>query len=508
MKIGVLACLYGNPDLLPRVMQPWIELKNAGADIVISAVHAQFKEYAELGFADEDRETLSQLESNRHIFDALHISDTPLTEAQARNIALVPLTRAEADIVWLLDGDELYTKEQILGIIDFIRKTPRFDYYHIPFKDIVFDGVHFENGFTPQRIFRTARHSGIGGFVWDNDILWGDGSIIQSLLPGEIPRSVAWVEHRTWRLEDLKKKIAYHNKHFGYCPFRIDESGTPSFDPAYFERYGMEVPTKKSAGSFESEKRTLEVIFRSHTAGSIRAGSPRVTDALGGKEELTVRSLRSVIHSLLVLSRENIVWIRLTVIDDHSSPEAIVRMLDELSVCPFDTDLIVLEGSGNSASLRAAFERAKNSDASLLYFVEDDYLHEQSALSEMFAAQSFFGRQIGAPERAAIFPVDEPDRYGEAIDPSRVVLGAKRHWRTVLKTTGTFMVSRVLLMAYWDIFTKLAEGENNETLSVNVVWQNHAVMFSPIPTLAYHMNTEERMPPFSDWKKLWDSLAV
>jgi hypothetical protein len=155
-----------------------------------------------------------------------------------------------------------------------------------------------------------------------------------------------------------------------------------------------------------------------------------------------------------------------------------------------------------------AFNRARERATDLIYFVEDDYLHEQDALLEMVNAQGYFGARVGNPNKVAIFPVDELDRYQEAIDPTHVVITDKRHWRTVSKTTGTFMLSSNLLKEQWTLISKLAEGENNEQTSVNQVWRESAVLFSPIPTLAYHMNAAEHMPPFSNWQKLWGSLAV
>jgi hypothetical protein len=488
-------------------MEPWIALKNEGYDLVISAIHAQFKEYAELGYPDDDAATVAALEHNRAVFDALTIEKEPRGEKEARNIALTHLTRREVDLVWLLDGDEFYTKEQIVKIIEFVKKTPQFDYYHVPLDNRIFSNIRWQDGMAPPRIFRTDRHGGVGGFVWDNEVMFGDGTLATTLLPGIIPTRIAHVRHETWQRKDLEKKIAYHKKHFGYSPFRIDESGNPLFDEAYLAQHEMQMTPLMPGGTALALKPTLEVFFRSHSTGNFRGGMLRVTDELGGKQELTVRALRSLIYALLVLARANMVHIRLTVIDDHSDQESLTRIKKELEVCPFETEVVELAGSGNSASLRAAFDRAKNGKNDLIYFVEDDYLHERSSMIEMVEAHRAFSRNVGSV-RVGIFPVDELDRYTESISPSRVVLGTRRHWRTIGQTTGTFMISRTTLEEKWTEISSLATGENNEQTSINPVWQDHTIMFSPIPTLAYHMNTEERMPPFSSWRKLWNSLSA
>src|SRR3989344_2484447 len=176
MKIGVLGMFYDCADLLPRVMEPWMVLKNEGHNIVFGAINAQFKEYADLGYPNDDEATRAALEANRPIFDFLEITPKPLMDHEARNVVLAGLLPHNVDIVWMVDGDELYTREQILGILQYVEKTPQFDYYHIPLDNRVLDTMRWDDGFTPPRIFRTYRHGGLGTFVWENDFQFADGT--------------------------------------------------------------------------------------------------------------------------------------------------------------------------------------------------------------------------------------------------------------------------------------------------------------------------------------------
>jgi hypothetical protein len=513
MKVGVLGCFYGSADLLPRVLEPWIALKNEGYSIQLAAIHAQFKEYAELGFPNDDTATKDALETNRGIFDYLYISSEPLSEKEARNNVLQKLLAMGVDIVWLLDGDEMYTKEQIKDVISYVEQTPAFDYYHVHFDNRIFTTTRWEDGFFPPRIFRTDRNGGIKEFTWDNEIEYKDGSTIYDLTPGIVPKKVAHVLHYTWRTQDLEKKIAYQKKHFGFCAFRVDEKGEPAFDPDFFSRHNIPMPTLREGGTIAGVKKPIvHVVLRTHSLGNYRF-NPRVVDTLGGKPELIVRCLRSLIYSLLVLERINSYEIRLTVLDDHSDDETLARMSALIAICPFETKIINLPERGNAASMKFALQFGLEQKSDFVYFVEDDYLHESSALSEMLEAYNLFSRNSGRQE-VALFPVDQLDYYKpHRLEPTRVVLGNRRHWRLNTNTTSTFFVPKFLLERHFDLFMKNPESEKTngpggmtEEGSINVVWQNHSLLFTPIPTLAYHMHGEDQMPPFSNWKKLWDSL--
>ncbi len=506
MKIGVLGTFYGCADLLPKVLEPWIALKNSGADIVLGAINAQFKEYADLGYANDDDVTRAALETNRKLFSPLIIASEPMLEKDARNTLLKNLLEQGVDIVWLLDGDELYTKEQIQNIISFVERTP-FDYYHIFFDNRIFDTIPWKDNFAPPRIFRADRHDGIGEFTWDNELAFNSGVRVQELVPGMIPKNIAHVLHHTWRKSDAVKKIAYHQRHFGYSMYRLNDKGELDIDVAYFAQHGMPLPERLPDGSFAmSKKPILDVILRTHSTGNFREGARRLSDTLGGRCELSVRSLRSLVHSLLVLERANDTTIRLTVVDDHSDKKFLDEIEATFIACPFDTKLIKLEEKGNSASMRFCLEYTKEHAREFVYFVEDDYLHEPSALLEMMQSWRIFSRNLGR-DTIGLFPVDYSDFYlPSGILPTRIVKGSQRHWRVSYSTTSTFFLPKSLLLEQWQWFTKNPQNNMHEDGSLNVVWQNYATLFSPIPTLAIHLHDEGLLPPFSNWRRLWDTV--
>ncbi len=503
MKVGVLGCFYGCDDLLPELLAPWLELKREGFDIDIAAIHGQFKEYADLGFPNDDEATVAVLRDHEQFFSSLDILPAPQSEADIRTLGLKRLEEAGADFVWLLDGDEIYTVDEIKNILYFVGTTPEFDYYHLYLKNYIFDTLEWRDDFFPPRIFRMDRHDGLSHFEWDNDLIYADGTRMMQLTPGIVPKRLAHITHHTWRTKDAARKIAYQRAHFGYSMMR-EEDGTFTLDPAYFAHFKMPMPVEKDGAISSTHKKPLDVILRTHASGNFREGMPRVTDAWG-KEELTIRCLRSLVYSLLRLERRNDVAITLSILDDHSSPEALARMQRLLDLCPFPTELVSLESNGNGASFKACIERGRESQG-LIYFVEDDYLHEASALEEMWDAYHQFSRNLGRQE-VAIFPVDYSDYYlPREIAETRVVAGAKRHWRVSYSTTNTFLIPQRVLINHYDRFLKNTETLNEEN-SFNPVWRGPTTLFSPIPTLAIHVNDEDLMPPFSNWQRLWDSLA-
>ena len=148
-------------------------------------------------------------------------------------------------------------------------------------------------------------------------------------------------------------------------------------------KYLFEKPKDESVDikkeSVEMRKRSLEVILRTHTAGNMRGNTHRVTDTLGGKSELVLRGMWSLVRSLIELDKSKKADITLSVYDDHSDEESIRKMRQILNVCPFKTRFVELKDTGAVASLKAVYTAGRNSSSELIYFIEDDYLHQPSA---------------------------------------------------------------------------------------------------------------------------------
>ena len=172
----------------------------------------------------------------------------PLTESQARNQCLEYLLHSDVDLIWLLDGDEFYSVDQIREIIYFVEKrmTETNSYFSINFKNHVFDGVEWVDGFCPPRIFFKKIHGGIDQFYWDNDITYLDGTNYKVLNEIKIPRETAHIRHMTWLHENGKEKYEYQVKHFGQCSYKWNyETEKLEFDLDYYEKHSLPVPELK-----------------------------------------------------------------------------------------------------------------------------------------------------------------------------------------------------------------------------------------------------------------------
>ena len=251
MRIGVLGCFYGCAEALPQILSPWLSMKEkgktTGREFLIAAVHSQFKEYADMGIPNTDEATRAVLESYaaepESGLDFLHHSDVPLPEHQVRTIPLKFLLSKEVDLLWLLDGDEFYTEEEIERILAHVSFFGMFDYYRLFLKTYIFDGSVWMDGFAPPRIFSVKKHGGALEFYWDNNLRFKDGTDHSSASEHLIPKEVAFVRHLTWLHGGGEKKVAYQKKRFGDCSFRFDkEKGELEFDPDYFAKYKEPMP--------------------------------------------------------------------------------------------------------------------------------------------------------------------------------------------------------------------------------------------------------------------------
>jgi hypothetical protein len=259
MKIGILACLFNCAANLESVLRPWFDLKlqESGIEFKIAAVSGMFKEYAELGYEQDalDIETARELlRYEKYPFDYLSLINNPysltdksqlrfFSEAETRDFALRYLLAEKVDLLWLLDGDEIYEGGQIESIISYIHKNELADWYSINFKNYIFDGKVWIDGFHPPRIFWTDRGKGIKKFYSDNVILYCDGRR-SSDLPGTIiPEEIAHIKHLTWLYTNGKKKYEYQMSHFGECSYVWNyKENKLEFNEEYYKKYGQQLP--------------------------------------------------------------------------------------------------------------------------------------------------------------------------------------------------------------------------------------------------------------------------
>src|SRR3989344_3862890 len=126
----------------------------------------------------------------------------------------------------------------------------------------------------------------------------------------------------------------------------------------------------------------LSLIARSHDVSNLHG--ERYTGT--SKAEVTYRCLFSLVESLNYALRQDGILTEakpqftLTIIDDHSNNSELIQKILARVQCK--TSFTELQGKGNNDSLLKAFTLGREAEE-LVYFVEDDYLHERTAIEEM-----------------------------------------------------------------------------------------------------------------------------
>ncbi len=239
--------------------------------------------------------------------------------------------------------------------------------------------------------------------------------------------------------------------------------------------------------------------------------------AKGKRSELTKVSLEEhllkCINSLFISineARQNNIEVSLTIFDDRSKQSTLdkIKALCEKLKC--DWQVITTDKTGQGESLHEHFSYAKDKDA-LFYFCEDDYLHETNAISEMAGFYKKVYEQTGL--HLLIHPQEHELIYNQYSYPSYILLGENRRWRTMSNATHTFFTHSNIVKNYWEYFEntkyvgiKEKRHLGSEKKTTDQLF-NHIPGFSPIPAVAVHLQTEECLPPFYDWRTLWEKTG-
>lgn len=174
-----------------------------------------FRDYFDMGIAENNQETIEKLIKHKLDFLVTTSGRNLLDEDSSRNLSLDFLKKQDCDLLIYLDGDEIYTEEQIISVLDFVENNPSYDQYGVFFKNhIIYEGL-FWNNFLRKSIYWMKRYGGINRFYFDSDFAYNDPSADYSNTV-VIPRNVAFVEHYSWITNDprTKVKITYQNRRY------------------------------------------------------------------------------------------------------------------------------------------------------------------------------------------------------------------------------------------------------------------------------------------------------
>ena len=269
----------------------------------------------------------------------------------------------------------------------------------------------------------------------------------------------------------------------------------------------------------------LTVIFRSCTSvNMLTQNKKRLFDE--NKSEYTFRSLNSIIKSLnqakAALPK---IEFDIIVIDHNSEKNDIEQMKKQLDKSNLKNSIISLnvnEFENNIKSINAKNEKvtenqisnmsnihksllvAKDQCNDLVYFVEDDYLHQLDSIYEMIFTYERISSQMN--RELFICPTDYPYLYTKA-DTTNIFLGSSKHWRKVEETLCTFLTSKIILQKYWKKFISMCQFEHYPfEQPLHDIYKSEYCL-SPIPSLALHctnINSVFGLSPNMNWKKIWE----
>jgi len=238
------------------------------------------------------------------------------------------------------------------------------------------------------------------------------------------------------------------------------------------------------------------------------------------KIEYSLRALNSLIRSVN-FSKKKYPNIKFTtiIVDDKSKEEnlnKLKKLIDgsglDISIFPLNhdkyKDTIKQQKNdqtfSNLASLLQSFELGKEYGEDLVFFVEDDYLHFESMMEEMIGSYERIASQVN--KDIFMCPTDYPYLYMNN-EKTNILIGNKRHWRTINQTLCTFLTTKSLLDKYWDNFYNTCLDRNNPFEKyLNEIYTKEFCI-SPLKSLSLHLtnvNSSYGLSPFIDYKKLWE----
>ena len=238
------------------------------------------------------------------------------------------------------------------------------------------------------------------------------------------------------------------------------------------------------------------------------------------KIEYSLRALNSLIRSInFSKSKYPNINFQTIIVDDKSKEENLNKLKKLIDGSGLDISIISLNHDkykntikqqvndqtfSNLASLLQSFELGKEHGDDLIFFVEDDYLHFEPMMEEMIASYERIASQVN--KEIFMCPTDYPYLYMNN-EKTNILIGNKRHWRTINQTLCTFMTTKLLLNKYWDSFKNTCLDRNDPfEKHLNEIYKSEFCV-SPLKSLSLHLtnvNSSYGLSPFIDYKKLWD----
>ncbi len=242
------------------------------------------------------------------------------------------------------------------------------------------------------------------------------------------------------------------------------------------------------------------------------------------KIEYTLRSLNSLIKSINFSKKKySNINFKTIIVEDNSKKVNISRIDELIAKNNIDINIIKINHNNykdivkkqkseqtfsNLSSLLKCFQIAKEQSEDLVFFVEDDYLHFEPMMEEMISSYERISSQL--KKELFVCPTDYPYLYMNN-EKTNILIGNKRHWRTIDRTLCTFMTSKIMIDQYWsNFYNNCLDRHDPFEKYLNEIYKKEFCI-SPLKSLSVHMtniNSNYGLSPFIDYKKIWDENSI
>ena len=280
---------------------------------------------------------------------------------------------------------------------------------------------------------------------------------------------------------------------------------------------------------------SLTIIIRSYTFGDLEnnqvmldQNKSRIFESQ--KSEYTYRTINSVIKSCNYAKNYfKDINFKIIVTDDKSEQKTLDKINSILNKSDLDTKLVSIKNDefldkiekldtngkeisknmlSNMRNIYKSLEIAENENSDLFYILEDDYIHEKIAISEMLFTYEKLSSQLN--KELFLCPADYPYLYSN-IEKTSVFFGNMRHWRQINETLITFFTSKKMLQKYMkELVSMCTKRHHPMEKKLHEIYEKE-ICLSPIPSLSMHctnINSIYGIPPNFDWKKVWEENEV
>jgi len=274
--------------------------------------------------------------------------------------------------------------------------------------------------------------------------------------------------------------------------------------------------------------KSLDIIIRScSSVNMLTQNKRRIFEK--DKIDYTLRSINSILRSATYAKNyHSKIEIKITVIDHNSSEENLKKIKDllknsSLSFKLLNLDLaefknkikmtneknetVTLNQMSNMSNIYKSLLQSRMFN-DLIYFVEDDYIHELDSITEMLFTYERIASLTN--KELIVCPTDYPYLYMQ-IENTKIYLGEKYHWRKIDETLCTFLTSKQIVDKHWEKFLSMCTFEHYPFESPLHKIYKEELCISPIPSIAIHctnINSIYGLSPNKDWKRIWDENKV